>query len=110
MRKNEGNGGFSLIETVAGFSLMILAVFGFLTLTGAEGKRFAWETQIRDCFRQARQMALSGEGEASGKSLRLRFTLESSGPRDEVSETFEIYQASVPWEEGEVSVEFYRHE
>ena len=53
-------------------------------------------------------MALSGEGEETGKELRILFTRENG--ENSAEERFEIHRAAARWEYGEAAVEFYRHE
>ncbi|HJC06088.1 MAG TPA: hypothetical protein H9704_08025 [Candidatus Enterocloster excrementipullorum] len=107
-KSRRGGQGFTLIETIVGFSMILTVVLGFTAMMAAEGKRLSWETDMRSAFEEAREMALSGEGEETGKELRILFTRENG--ENSAEERFEIHRAAARWEYGEAAVEFYRHE
>ena len=103
-----GSQGFSMIETAVGFSLVLLAAAGFITMAAAERRRFSLEMELRESFRRAQELALSGKGADTGEILRFSFTLE--GEERKTKEEFAVRSADVPWTEGQISVEFYEHE
>ena len=49
-KSRRGGQGFTLIETIVGFSMILTVVLGFTAMMAAEGKRLSWETDMRSAF------------------------------------------------------------
>lgn len=105
------NQGFSLLETVVGMALIFAVLSGFLLRMAAGEKLLFQEAEVRKGLEMAGQMALSGLGNPTDASFYIEFVPECGEKRnDEIVEEFAIYRADVPWENGEISLEFYSHE
>lgn len=109
MRKpDRKRGGFTLIEVIAATTLLVITASGFMAMTASNAKLLAKEYRIERSSYEISSMAYSGEGEATGETLAVIFTVDD-GSSKEVEEIFEEYSASEEWKDMENSMMFYRY-
>lgn len=110
-RSNSGQGGFTMIEVIAATALLVVTASGFLMMAGANAGLLAREHRLDRSSYALSAMAAKGEGEPTGRSLTVEFTMEHSGLEDEAQaiEQFDEYSVSETWEDGGNTMTFYRH-
>lgn len=111
--RSRGREGFTLIEVIVSTVLLLMAVTGFMMMTAANAGVLAREQKIDRSNYGLGARAVSGEGEATGETLVVEFSLdggESEGyDSGEVSEVFEQYGISETGEDPVNSMTFYKY-
>lgn len=108
-----GQEGFTLIEVIVSTVLLLIAVTGFMMMTAANAGILDREQRIDRSNYELGARAVAGEGEATGETLVVEFSLDS-GEYDgydhgEVSEVFDQYGISETGEDPVNSMTFYKH-
>lgn len=111
MRADIGHsGGFTMIEVVVSTALLIVAVSGFLMMTGYNTSLLAEDRRLDRSNYNLSAMAEEGEGETTGNRLTVEFTMENSdGSEIRAEEIFDEYSVSGTWGDRPDSMTFYRH-
>lgn len=113
MKKSDSRssaGGFTLIEVVVSTALLAVVCTGFLMMTAANAGQISREQRMEQSNYSLSARAGEGEGEPTGETIAVEFSLEEA---DQVQEIFEQYEIT---ESGEDTgnymgnhMTFYRH-
>lgn len=110
--RQDPEGGFTLIEVIVSTALLLTVATGFMMMTAANAGVLAREHKIDRSNYELGARAVLGEGEATGETLVVEFSLEyreDGDYREEVKEIFEQYGISETGEEPVNSMTFYKY-
>lgn len=99
-------GGFTLIEVVASTALLAVVCTGFLMMAAANAGQISREQRLEQSNYDLSARAGEGEGEPTGETIAVEFSLEE---REAVLEIFEQYEITEPGEDTGNHMTFYRH-
>lgn len=101
-----------MIEVIAATALLMVTVAGFMTMAAANSGELVKEHRLDQSNYELTSKAAEGDGEATGRTLVVRFFVPESllgeeGP-DSLDETFRQYQVS--GEDTGNTMTYYWHE
>lgn len=102
--------GFTLIEIAVSAALLAVVCTGFLMMTAANAGQISREQRMEQSSYALSVRAGEGEGEPTGETIAVEFSLEET---DQVREIFEQYEITVSGEDTgnpmSNHMTFYRH-
>lgn len=109
MKKSDSRssrGGFTLIEVVVSTALLAVVCTGFLMMTAANAGQMSREQRLEQSNYILSARAGQGEGDPTGETIAVEFSLDGT---NQVREIFEQYEITESGEDAGNHMTFYRH-